>query len=214
MQQKDSSNHIRDTFFKWTVAIVALLGGFLTAGCDRGQQSPQPPPVPEVTTVTIQPQRVVMTTELPGRTSAFRIAEIRPQVNGLVQKRLFTEGSDVKAGQVLYRIDPAPFQAALDNAKAALGRSEASLTAIRLRAERYREALADKAVSQQDYDDADAALKLESDDEDGQYQPEIHPCHRSHFRPHRQIQRDRWGSGDGVSACGPGNHSTTGSYLR
>jgi len=159
MQQKDSSNHIRDTFFKWTVGIVALLGGFLTAGCDRGQESPPPPPVPEVTTVTIQPQRVVLTTELPGRTSAFRIAEIRPQVNGLIQKRLFTEGSDVKAGQVLYQIDPDLFQAALDNAKAALGRAEASLTAIRLRAERYREALADKAVSQQDYDDADAALK-------------------------------------------------------
>jgi membrane fusion protein (multidrug efflux system) len=159
MQQKDSSNYIRKTFIKWTVVIVALLGGFLPAGCDRGQESPPPPPVPEVTTVTVQPQRVVLTTELPGRTSAFRIAEIRPQVNGLIQKRLFTEGSDVKAGQVLYRIDPAPFQAALDNAKAALGRAEASLTAIRLRAGRYREALADKAVSQQDYDDADAALK-------------------------------------------------------
>ena len=159
MQQKDSSNYIRKTFIKWTVVIVALLGGFLPAGCDRGQESPPPPPVPEVTTVTVQSQRVVLTTELPGRTSAFRIAEIRPQVNGLIQKRLFTEGSDVKAGQVLYRIDPAPFQAALDNAKAALGRAEASLTAIKLRAGRYREALADKAVSQQDYDDADAALK-------------------------------------------------------
>ncbi|MBW1787597.1 MAG: efflux RND transporter periplasmic adaptor subunit [Deltaproteobacteria bacterium] len=159
MQQKDSSNHIRATFLKWTVVIVALLGGFLPAGCDRGQESPPPPPVPEVTTVTVQPQRVVLTTELPGRTSAFRIAEIRPQVNGLIQKRLFTEGSDVKAGQVLYQIDSDLFQAALDNAKAALGRAEASLTAIRLRAERYKEALAEKAVSQQNYDDAAAALK-------------------------------------------------------
>ena len=159
MQQKDSSNQIRVTFLKWSVAIVALLVGLLPAGCDRGQQSQPPPSVPEVATVTVQTQRVVMTTELPGRTSAFRIAEIRPQVNGLIQKRLFTEGSDVKAGQVLYQIDPDLFQAALDNAKAALGRAEASLTAIRLRAERYREALADKAVSQQNYDDADAALK-------------------------------------------------------
>ncbi|OQY03967.1 MAG: efflux transporter periplasmic adaptor subunit, partial [Desulfobacteraceae bacterium 4572_123] len=159
MQYKDSSNHIRVTFLKWSVVIIFLLCGFLPTGCDRGQQSQPLSPVPEVATVTVQPQRVVLTTELPGRTSAFRIAEIRPQVNGLIQKRLFTEGSDVKAGQVLYRIDPAPFQAALDNAKAALGRAEASLTAIRLRAERYREALADKAVSQQDYDDADAALK-------------------------------------------------------
>ena len=159
MQHKDSLNHIRETFLKWTVVIVALLGGFFPAGCDRGQQSHPPPPVPEVATVTVQPQRVVLTTELPGRTSAFRIAEIRPQVNGLIQKRLFTEGSDVKAGQVLYQIDPDLFQAALDNAKAALSMAEASLTAIRLRAERYREALADKAVSQQNYDDAAAALK-------------------------------------------------------
>lgn len=163
MQQKDSSNYTRKTFIKWTVVIVALLGGFLPAGCDREQES-APPPVPEVTTVTIQPQRVVLTTELPGRTSAFRIAEIRPQVSGLVQKRLFTEGSDVKTGQVLYRIDPASFQAALDNARAALGRAEASLTAIRSRAGRYKEALADKAVSQQDYDDAAAALnQVEAD---------------------------------------------------
>jgi len=118
-----------------------------------------PPSVPEVATVTIQPQKVVLTAELPGRTSAYLIAEIRPQVSGLIQKRLFREGSDVKAGQVLYQIDPAPFQAALDNAKAALDRAEASLPSIRLRVDRYRELLADKAVSQQDYDDASAALK-------------------------------------------------------
>ena len=94
----------------------------------------------------------------------YRIAEIRPQVNGLIQKRLFTEGSDVKADQVLYQIDPAPFQAALDNAKAALGRAEANLPSIRSRAERYKELLADKAVSQQDYDDAAAALtQVEAD---------------------------------------------------
>jgi len=119
---------------------------------------------PEVSTVTVQTQKIMLTTELPGRTSAFRVAEIRPQVSGLIQKRLFTEGSDVKAGQVLYQIDPAPFQAVLDNAKAALGRAEANLPAIRSRAERYKELLADKAVSQQDYDDAAAALtQVEAD---------------------------------------------------
>ena len=90
--------------------------------------------------MTVQPQQVVLTTELPGRTSAYLVAEIRPQVSGIIQKRLFTEGSDVQAGQVLYQIDPAPFQAALDNAKAALGRAEANLPAIRLKAERYEEA--------------------------------------------------------------------------
>ena len=85
-------------------------------------QAPPPAAVPEVATVTVARQPVLLTTELPGRTSPFLIAEIRPQVNGLIQKRLFTEGSEVKAGQELYQIDPAPFQAALDNAKAALAR--------------------------------------------------------------------------------------------
>jgi len=70
--------------------------------------------------VTVQPERVVLTTELPGRTSAYFVAEIRPQVNGIIQKRLFDEGSDIKAGQVLYQIDPAPFQAVYDNAAANL----------------------------------------------------------------------------------------------
>lgn len=144
---------------KWSVVLMALLGGLLLVGCDRQQQSPPPPPVPEVATVTVQPQQIVLTTELPGRTSAYRIAEIRPQVNGLIQKRLFTEGSDVQAGQVLYEIDPAPFQAALDNAKAALAKAEANLPSIRLRAERYRELLVDKAVSQQELDDAASAEK-------------------------------------------------------
>jgi len=126
--------------------------------CSR-TQGPPPPPPPEVATVTITQQQVVLKTELPGRTSPFLIAEIRPQVNGLILRRLFTEGADVKEGQELYQIDPAPFQAALDNAKAALGRAEANLPAIQSRVNRYKEALADKAVSPQDFDDANAALK-------------------------------------------------------
>lgn len=130
----------------------------LLCGCDRRQQSP-PPPVPEVATVTVQPQQLLLTTELPGRTSAYLVAEIRPQVNGIIQKRLFTEGSNVTAGHVLYQIDPAPFRATLDNAKAALGRSEANLPAVRSRAERTKGLLAANAVSQQDYDDREAALR-------------------------------------------------------
>lgn len=141
----------------WTIVLMVLLGGFSLGGCDSRQQSP--PPVPEVVTVNVQPQRLVLTTELPGRTSAYLVAEIRPQVNGIIQKRLFQEGSEVKAGDVLYQIDPAPFHAALDSARAALGRSEANLPTIRLRAERYRGLLSEKAVSQQDYDDKEAALK-------------------------------------------------------
>ena len=142
---------------RWTIVLMALLGGLSLGGCDSRQQSP--PPVPEVVTVNAQPQRLVLTTELPGRTSAYLVAEIRPQVNGIIQKRLFQEGSEVKAGDVLYQIDPAPFHAALDSARAALGRSEANLPTIRLRAERYRGLLSEKAVSQQDYDDKEAALK-------------------------------------------------------
>lgn len=143
---------------KWSVVLAALLMPLSLAACDSQQKAQQQRPVPEVSIVTVQAQQIMEVTELPGRTSAFRIAEIRPQVNGLIQKRLFTEGSNVKAGQVLYQIDPAPFQAALDNAKAALGRAEANLPSIRSKAERYKSLLADKAVSQQDYDDAAAAL--------------------------------------------------------
>jgi len=141
--------------------VVVSLLTTLALSCSR---PPQVPPMmkmgpPEVATVTVAPQRVMLTTELPGRTSPYLIAEIRPQVSGLLLRRLFTEGSDVKAGDLLYEIDPAPFQAALDNALAALGRSEANLPALQAREERLRKALADKAVSQQDYDDAAAALR-------------------------------------------------------
>lgn len=144
---------------KLIVVSLVLLSSLFPSGCDRRQQSAAPPPVPEVTVVTVQPQQVLLTTELPGRTSAYLVAEIRPQVSGLIQKRLFKEGSDVKAGQLLYQIDPAPFQAALDNARASLARAEANVPAIRLRVDRYKELLAENAVSRQDYDDAVAALK-------------------------------------------------------
>ncbi|MCZ7635446.1 MAG: efflux RND transporter periplasmic adaptor subunit [Verrucomicrobia bacterium] len=135
------------------VVVLALL-----TSCQR-PAGPPPAAVLEVATFTVTRQPVLLTTELPGRTAAYRIAEIRPQVNGLIQRRLFTEGTDVVAGQDLYQIDPAPFRAALANAQAALGRSEASLPALESRADRFRQALADKAVSQQDFDDAEAALK-------------------------------------------------------
>ena len=141
----------------WAMALTTLT--ILLSGCGSGQgQQAGPPPVPEVATVTIQPQPVELTTELPGRTSPYLVAEIRPQVNGIIKRRLFREGSDVKAGQLLYQIDPAPFQVALDSAKASLGKAQANLPSIRLRAERYRELLVDKAVSRQDHDDAAAAV--------------------------------------------------------
>ncbi len=147
--------------FRWTLALAALASLLMLGGCERGnaQQQQAPPPPPEVATVTIEPQRVELTTELPGRTSPYLVSEIRPQVNGIIQKRQFREGSDVKAGQLLYQIDPAPFQVALDSARASLGKAQANLPSIRLRAERYKELLVDKAVSRQDYDDAAAAVE-------------------------------------------------------
>jgi membrane fusion protein (multidrug efflux system) len=136
-----------------------MSAGLLLTACNRKSAAPPATPPPEVATMTVAREKILLTSELPGRTAPFRMAEIRPQVNGLIQKRLFTEGTDVKAGQELYQIDPAPFQAALENAQAALGRAEANQPALKSRLARYKEALGDKAVSQQDFDDADAALK-------------------------------------------------------
>jgi membrane fusion protein (multidrug efflux system) len=127
------------------VFLIPMIGGCKAKDASRMM-------TPEVAVVTLQTEKVSITNELPGRTSAFLIAEIRPQVNGIIQKRLFVEGADVKAGQVLYQIDPAPFQAALD-------RAEAHLPSLRLRVDRYKKALVEQAVSQQDFDDANAVLK-------------------------------------------------------
>jgi membrane fusion protein (multidrug efflux system) len=102
---------------------------------------------------------VPLTKELPGRTSAFRVAEVRARVNGIVLKRLFTEGADVREGQPLFRIDPAPYVAALEGAKAQLARAEATAASARLSAERFAELVSHNAVSKQEYDNALAALK-------------------------------------------------------
>jgi membrane fusion protein (multidrug efflux system) len=150
---------IGSTLLKHFVWGAAAVGALWLAGCDRRTEAQQAASPPEVAVVVIQPQRVELTTELPGRTSAFRVAEIRPQVSGIVQKRLFQEGSDVKAGQLLYQIDPAPFQVAHESAKASLAKAQANLPTLRLKAERYRELLAENAVSRQDYDDAAAGLE-------------------------------------------------------
>jgi membrane fusion protein, multidrug efflux system len=145
---------------EWTVAVAVLASLLGLAGCQNSQgNGAVPPSVPEVATVTIEPRPIELTTELPGRTSAYLIAEIRPQVNGIIKKRMFREGSDVKAGDLLYQIDPAPFQVAYASAKASLGKAQANLPSIRSRVERYKELLVDKAVSRQDYDDAAAAVE-------------------------------------------------------
>lgn len=144
-----------------TICVLGVLATIFTlSGCNRSQtgSGPQGSP-PEVAVITLQPQRVQVTSELPGRTSPYLIAEVRPQVSGIIQKRLFVEGADVKAGDVLYQIDPATHEAAYSSAKAALVRSEANVVSIRNRVERYKELVAINAVSQQEYDDATASLK-------------------------------------------------------
>jgi membrane fusion protein (multidrug efflux system) len=112
---------------------IFFMCGLLTIGCSR-QAPPAPPPVSEVAAITVQRERTVLASEYPGRTSPYRVAEIRPQVSGIIQKRLFEEGAVVKAGDVLYRIDPAPFQAAYDNAAA-------NLSVVRKGLDRARAAL-------------------------------------------------------------------------
>jgi membrane fusion protein (multidrug efflux system) len=134
--------------------------GLMIAGCGgKSKTGAKPSGPPEVGVMVVKPQSVTLTTELPGRTSAHLVAEVRPQVGGIIQKRLFTEGSDVKAGQALYQIDPATYKAAFASAKAAQAKAEANLIPARLKEQRFRDLVKIKAVSQQDYDDANAALK-------------------------------------------------------
>jgi len=145
------------------IALAGLLAAMLAVtGCKQQGASPGTASggaSPEVGVVTIAAGPVALTMELPGRTAAHMIAEVRPQVEGIIQKRLFTEGADVKAGQVLYQIDPAIYEAAFASAKAALARAEANRIPARLKAERYRELVAVNAVSRQEADDADAQYK-------------------------------------------------------
>ncbi len=142
--------------------LALAVSAWMLAACGQsGQAGPNhgaPGPV-EVGVVQLQAQPLALTTELAGRTAAFQVSEVRPQVNGIIQARQFVEGADVKAGQALYQIDPALYQVAYDSAKAALAKAEASLMTVRNKASRYEELVAVKAVSQQDHDDAQAALK-------------------------------------------------------
>jgi membrane fusion protein (multidrug efflux system) len=144
--------------FRTSLAVVAVSLALTGCGGSQGnQQQKMGPPV--VGVVTINPQRVAIDTELSGRTSPYTVADVRPQIGGIILKRQFTEGGDVKAGQVLYQIDPATYKAAADSAQAALDKAVANLETLRLKAERYKQLVAIHAVGQQDFDDAQASFK-------------------------------------------------------
>lgn len=138
------------------VCCVALL----LSSCKEQTEQPAAARGPvEVEVTTVQTQPVRLETELPGRTAAYRVAEVRPQVSGIIKKRAFTEGSDVEAGQLLYQIDPATYQAKYDSAKAALARAEAIEYSARMKAKRYQSLVKTKAVSEQEQVEYEASWK-------------------------------------------------------
>ena len=146
---------------KGIIALTVVFGTALAlSGCnEKAQQQAGAPPTPEVGFVTVHAQRVDITNELPGRTVPSLIAEVRPQVSGIIQKRAFTEGSEVKAGDLLYQIDPAPYQAAYDSSVAALARANAGLISAQAKAKRYDELSNRSVVSQQDLETAVATAE-------------------------------------------------------
>jgi membrane fusion protein (multidrug efflux system) len=143
-----------------THLLLAAMAAGLVSACSRSEaNAPAQPADPEVVVQTIAPRSVTLTAVLPGRTSAHLMSEVRPQVGGIIQKRLFKEGGEVRQGETLYQIDPSTYQAAFESAKAELARAEANALPVRLKAERYANLAKVRAVSTQDNDDAQAAFK-------------------------------------------------------
>src|SRR5471032_74549 len=144
---------------RYTAVASAVFTLSLLAACGDKAAAPGAPPPATVAVITVAPAAVTLSTELPGRTEASRIAQVRARTAGIVLQRVFKEGGDVKAGEVLFRIDPASFQASYDSAQAAVAKAEANLAQADLKVKRYKPLLAAQAVSQQEYDDAVTAHK-------------------------------------------------------
>ncbi|MCQ8878661.1 efflux RND transporter periplasmic adaptor subunit [Pseudoalteromonas shioyasakiensis] len=141
-------------------AVSALASAVILSGCDQSPQaSQQAPKATPVGVVTLKSQPLTLTKELPGRVAASQVSEIRPQVSGIIQSRLFTQGAEVKKGQALYQIDASTFEAQVATSKAAITKAKASIANAKAKSERYDELLKIKAVSQQDFDEADASYK-------------------------------------------------------
>jgi membrane fusion protein (multidrug efflux system) len=154
MSKQSSSVAVRGAAMRGATTLV-VAAALVLAAC--GKQQGGPPPPPEVSVITLKPRPIAISDQLPGRTTAFRVAEVRPQVTGIVQKRLFTEGTEVKAGQQLFQIDAGSYRAALSSAEAALKRAEAQAVTAKLLAQRYEPLIAANAVSRQENDEAIAA---------------------------------------------------------
>ena len=177
---------------------IGVAAGLLVAAC--GSQGGRPPGgmTPQVAVVTLKPQAVTLTRELPGRVSAFLVAEVRPQVSGIVKRRLFTEGGSVRAGEPLYEIDDAIYRAQFNSARATLQKAQATLEAAKTTARRAAEMVKIDAISAQDNDNAIAALgQAEADVASAQAAVDsaavnlaVRPHRLAHQRAHRQVQRD------------------------
>ena len=170
------------------------------AACSAGR--PEAPATPEVGVITASVQPLALQQTLPGRAVPFEVSEVRPQVAGLIRQRLFTEGQQVKAGQLLYQIDPAPYQAAFDTARGQLAQAEATVLSAQPKAERTRTLLGMDAASKQDADDATSALKQAQANviaarcaAGGPHQPRLHPGYCTDRWPHRHVQCHRWRAG-------------------
>lgn len=148
--------------FSPLAVVLMLSGGFVLTGCDDQQNQQQGAQAPEVGIVTLKSEPLQITTELPGRTLAYRIAEVRPQVSGIILKRNFKEGSNVEAGVSLYQIDPAPYQASYESAKGDLAQAQAQANIAQVTLNRYKKLLGTQYISQQDYDDAQAQAQQTS----------------------------------------------------
>ncbi|WP_333501290.1 efflux RND transporter periplasmic adaptor subunit [Kluyvera genomosp. 2] len=142
-----------------TLLSSLIISATLLSGCDNSGDQQAHAPTPQVIVHIVNNAPLSITTELPGRTSAFRVAEVRPQVSGIILKRNFVEGSDIEAGQSLYQIDPATYQAAYDSAKGDASKAEAATAIAHLTVKRYVPLLGTKYISQQDYDQAVATAR-------------------------------------------------------
>lgn len=167
MQHIRNKMHKNNTINLIVISCVVAVAA-LSAGCGRRGGAMPGMPDQEVSILTVKTEQVVLTTELPGRTTAYLVAEVRPQVGGIIQKRFFEEGAEVKEGEVLYQVDPSLYQATYDRMKAELAKAEAKITPLKNKYARHKILIETKAISQQDFDNTVADFNTA--------EAEVHAC--------------------------------------